>query len=136
MTVVICLQRANITAMKTNVILGRRSSHATKRGYDVPSTGTERQLQLVGFSLFTCPFFLLLLLVQLSTSALLLNLLRTTLLRTFSGLVGLQVTHGGCNYTLALCSTPTIIWFSSCSGHPVWRHSEACYVSCPPTKIP
>jgi len=49
----------------------------------------------------TCSFFLLLLLEQLSTSALQLNLLRTTLLSTFSGLARLQVNHGGC-----ICPVP------------------------------
>jgi hypothetical protein len=106
MTVVNCLQCAYITATKTNVILGRRCTHSTKCERTVSSTGTDRRLELVGFSVFTCFFFLLLLLVQLSTLALLLNLLRTALLRTFSGLARLQVTHGGCICTVPFAPLP------------------------------
>jgi hypothetical protein len=101
MTVVNCLQRADIRPSKTNLILRRRSTHRTKCKCKVSSAGTERRLELVGFSVFTCFFFLLLLLEQLSTSALQLNLLRTTLLSTFSGLARLQVNHGGC-----VCTVP------------------------------
>jgi hypothetical protein len=96
----------NITATKTNLILGRRSTHSTKCECTVSSTGTDRRLELVGISVFTCFFFLLLLLVQLSTLALLLYLLRTTLLRTFSGLARLQVTHGGCICTVPFAPLP------------------------------